>query len=398
MDDMDGAAEVDGDQEGEKGQVVGSPGRRQQGEPVQEGRNRQQEGSGAPYHHYSHRGGVRKVPNLDTSELRKASGEASGDDLLQGADAEAARSGDEAGGGNGGGAQAAASGCCHVPSPAARSASGGDASSATSGGSAPVDIVSPRGSGDGSAAGAAAGTGTAAAGGGSDGAAAPLGSTPVTPSAAAGALGTTLRKSSLSMRSFTRDAAKSYQIYLPPQVLVLHLKRFSQDLQKGRLQKLESPVAFEFELDLAPFVSPSSPEAGRALMYDLAGVVVHMGNMRSGHYVAYVKRGVAAGAGGGKSEGPSGAGASGGGLLSALGGALGGGKGTGSGGEQWYYISDCSVRAVSRSEVAGAQAYMLMYVRRPQAGVAASCSGSSGAQADGASAAALEQQQTAVVA
>ncbi|KIY98562.1 hypothetical protein MNEG_9403, partial [Monoraphidium neglectum] len=56
-----------------------------------------------------------------------------------------------------------------------------------------------------------------------------------------------------------------------------------------------------------------------------------------------------------------------GGILSAIGGALGAGRGAAgaAGGEQWYYISDASVRPVSKAEVAAAQAYILMYVRRP---------------------------------
>ncbi|GBF89794.1 ubiquitin carboxyl-terminal hydrolase [Raphidocelis subcapitata] len=224
--------------------------------------------------------------------------------------------------------------------------------------------------------------------------------------AAGGAAGTPLsgtpRRSSLSARTFTRDAAKSYQVYLPPRVLVLHLKRFAHDMAKGgKLQKLDAPVQFEFELDLAPFLAPSSPAAGRPLPYDLAGVVVHMGNMRSGHYVAYVKRGAqqgaggagtsggdAAAAGGPPSPGPVAAASGGGaaGLLSAIGGALGGGGGKGGGGggkEQWYYVSDGTVRQVSRSEVASAQAYMLLYTARSPPAPAAPCACAGGAAAGG---------------
>lgn len=166
------------------------------------------------------------------------------------------------------------------------------------------------------------------------------------------------RRSSLRRRSSScsRTAHKSYRIYLPPQVLLLHLKRFQHD-RRGRLNKLDTAVKFEFELDLSPFMAENAPTSssssneGQAtqqqqqLMYDLVGLVVHMGTMRGGHYVAYVKRVHGA-------EGSAEAGAA--------------GSSTGSQGRvQWYYISDTSVRAVGVAEVAAAQAYMLLYVRRP---------------------------------
>jgi ubiquitin carboxyl-terminal hydrolase 16/45 len=145
-------------------------------------------------------------------------------------------------------------------------------------------------------------------------------------------------------------------MYLPPQVLLLHLKRFQHD-GRGRLIKLDAAVKFEFELDLSPFMAENAPNSssnsGQAaqqqqqqLMYDLVGLVVHMGTMRGGHYIAYVKR------------------VHGGADASAEAGAA--GRSAGSQGRvQWFYISDTSVRAVGVSEVAAAQAYMLLYVRRP---------------------------------
>jgi hypothetical protein len=168
-----------------------------------------------------------------------------------------------------------------------------------------------------------------------------------------------LRRSSLRRRSSScsRTAHKSYRIYLPPQVLLLHLKRFQHD-GRGRLNKLDTAVKFEFELDLSPFMAENAPNSSsssnggqaaqqqpQGLMYDLVGLVVHMGTMRGGHYVAYVKRVHGAEA-------------------SAEAGAAGGSTGS-QGRAQWYYISDACVRAVGSSEVAAAQAYMMLYVRRP---------------------------------
>lgn len=162
------------------------------------------------------------------------------------------------------------------------------------------------------------------------------------------------RPSSLSKRSFSRQAFKSYRVQVPPRVLMLHLKRFQQDF-KGRLIKLDTPVSFDQELDFTSFVSAPAASAhdGGSLLYDLAGVVVHLGNMRGGHYVAYVKRA---------------AGAVGGGYLGSIIGALGAkGNVAPPGGEQWYHISDSSVKPVGWADVAASQAYMLMYVQRGQA-------------------------------
>jgi hypothetical protein len=249
--------------------------------------------------------------------------------------------------------------------------------------------------------------------------------------AVAGTQGTpgALRRSSLSRRSVTRQALKGYKVYLAPQVLVLHLKRFHQD-DKAKLSKLDTSVKFEFVLDLGPYMAPDSPDVlgtlagpkaeeaegcvldggskagatsstgeddrsrgssmqpgivaglgesalpsaslenappgasstGVSVMYDLVGVVVHMGTLKAGHYVSYVKRTVS------KSGGDSAESSGGGGLLGALyksSKSHGGGGGATAAKEQWYYVSDTSVKSVPKSEVEGAQAYMLMYVRRP---------------------------------
>ncbi len=40
-----------------------------------------------------------------------------------------------------------------------------------------------------------------------------------------------------------------------PETLLLHLKRFQQDLS-GRLRKIDGPVPFPPELDLSPFCDP----------------------------------------------------------------------------------------------------------------------------------------------
>ncbi|KAK9823922.1 hypothetical protein WJX72_006365 [[Myrmecia] bisecta] len=85
-----------------------------------------------------------------------------------------------------------------------------------------------------------------------------------------------------------READKRYLIHRVPQLLTVHLKRFEQDL-RGRLRKINGPVPFGFDLDIAPFCEPQALGGGGG-RYTLVGVVEHLGELRSGHYVAYVHR------------------------------------------------------------------------------------------------------------
>ncbi|KAF7329614.1 USP domain-containing protein [Mycena kentingensis (nom. inval.)] len=117
-----------------------------------------------------------------------------------------------------------------------------------------------------------------------------------------------------------RPAYKRYLIASPPPVLVIHLKRFQQ-VSKNALslsfssgfKKLDEYVTFPERLDLTPFLAPRREDYGLGLrrrgtgtgagrfgglgsgksqkercMYRLYAVVVHIGNMLGGHYIAYV--------------------------------------------------------------------------------------------------------------
>ncbi|CEO97283.1 hypothetical protein PBRA_000628 [Plasmodiophora brassicae] len=110
-------------------------------------------------------------------------------------------------------------------------------------------------------------------------------------------------------------SSKLYTVERTPAVLVLHLKRFSQDGR--RLHKEDKHIGFDIDLDLRPYSSSSSAS------YSLFAVVVHMGSMGGGHYVAYVKRH----------------------------------------GDQWMYFSDATVAPVSVERVLSQQAYLLLYER-----------------------------------
>lgn len=107
-----------------------------------------------------------------------------------------------------------------------------------------------------------------------------------------------------------------YLIFKPPQVLVLHLKRFSQ---KGwSFSKIPNYIEFPMVLNIERFcVGPV-----KNTEYKLYAIGVHSGSMAGGHYVAYVLR-----------EGV------------------------------WHYCSDSHVSIVSEQEARRAQAYVLFYSR-----------------------------------
>ncbi|KAF5193675.1 Ubiquitin carboxyl-terminal hydrolase [Thalictrum thalictroides] len=127
-----------------------------------------------------------------------------------------------------------------------------------------------------------------------------------------------------------RDATKRYLLHKVPLILTIHLKRFSQD-GRGRLSKLSGHVCFQDKLDLSPYISSRSSDKNNS-EYHLIGIVEHLGSMRGGHYVAYVR--------GEKRRGVT---------------------------EQdkerytWFYASDNYVREVSFAEVLRREAYILFY-------------------------------------
>lgn len=122
----------------------------------------------------------------------------------------------------------------------------------------------------------------------------------------------------------TRDASKRILINRVPPILTIHLKRLSQDA-RGRLSKLNGHVDFKDTIDLKPYMDPSCCRDEGTCRYRLIGAVEHLGTMRGGHYVAYVR---------------------------------GGAKGNDC---LWYHASDAHVREVSLEEVLRCEAYILFY-------------------------------------
>lgn len=82
-----------------------------------------------------------------------------------------------------------------------------------------------------------------------------------------------------------QEAQKRMKIKKPPQILVIHLKRFKYIEQLNRHKKLSYRVVFPMELKLSSSVnSGSDPE------YSLSSVVVHVGSgPNHGHYVSLVR-------------------------------------------------------------------------------------------------------------
>ncbi|KAL1687576.1 hypothetical protein GGG16DRAFT_127836 [Schizophyllum commune] len=157
-----------------------------------------------------------------------------------------------------------------------------------------------------------------------------------------------------------RPAYKRYLIAAPPPVLVIHLKRFQQISKtsfvsfSSGFKKLEDYVAFPEWLDLKPYLAPTKEECAMGkkasaeharksepCMYRLYAVVVHIGSMLGGHYIAYTALPPREDepmheTEDGKKVPPK---------------------------RQWAYISDTFVRLTTIEEVLKAKAYICMYER-----------------------------------
>lgn len=83
-----------------------------------------------------------------------------------------------------------------------------------------------------------------------------------------------------------RRATKKFELWKTPDILVMHLKRFSS--QALRRDKLDVLVDFPIEgLDLTSRVIES--EDGKHEIYDLFAVDDHYGGLGGGHYTAFAK-------------------------------------------------------------------------------------------------------------
>jgi len=94
-------------------------------------------------------------------------------------------------------------------------------------------------------------------------------------------------------------ATKQMEIYKPPPILIVNLKRFKQSGNASRFfgmysgggygQKIDNEVKFPLEgLDITELVLGHTDKS-KPLIYDCYAVSNHYGNMGFGHYTAYAK-------------------------------------------------------------------------------------------------------------
>lgn len=123
-----------------------------------------------------------------------------------------------------------------------------------------------------------------------------------------------------------RSASRKQSVYQQPSVLILHIKRFHIDMTTST--KLQHVIQFPLDMDLKNHMSTeylkalSSGQSLSSTRYELYGLVEHLGQLNSGHYVAYVQK-------------PNG----------------------------WYRCSDSVVTQVPVDQVLRAEPYMLFYRR-----------------------------------
>ena len=83
-----------------------------------------------------------------------------------------------------------------------------------------------------------------------------------------------------------RRAEKKFEVWKCPDILVMHLKRFSSN--RNFRDKLDVRVEYPIEgLDMSSMIQ--DVEEGKEMIYDLTAVDNHYGGMGGGHYTAYAK-------------------------------------------------------------------------------------------------------------
>ncbi|KHN12181.1 Ubiquitin carboxyl-terminal hydrolase 5 [Glycine soja] len=118
-----------------------------------------------------------------------------------------------------------------------------------------------------------------------------------------------------------RQASKKLDLWRLPEVLVIHLKRFSYS--RSMKHKLETFVNFPIhDFDLTNYIA--NKNNSRRQLYELYALTNHYGSMGSGHYTAHIK------------------------LLDE---------------NRWYNFDDSHISLISEDEVNTAAAYVLFYRR-----------------------------------
>ncbi|KAK9668450.1 hypothetical protein RND81_13G061300 [Saponaria officinalis] len=125
-----------------------------------------------------------------------------------------------------------------------------------------------------------------------------------------------------------RQASKKLDLWRLPEILVIHLKRFSYS--RYLKNKLDTFVTFPIQnLDLGKYVK-SKEASNIPCMYELYAISNHYGGLGGGHYTAYAK------------------------LIDE---------------DRWYHFDDSHVSSVNETDIRTAAAYVLFY-RRVKSGEA----------------------------
>ncbi|KAL6004147.1 hypothetical protein ACLOJK_004694 [Asimina triloba] len=112
-----------------------------------------------------------------------------------------------------------------------------------------------------------------------------------------------------------RKATKKLDLWRLPDILVVHLKRFSYS---GGYQKDDTPVDFPTNLDMCSYIRHM--DDAHSYTYDLYAMINHHEHSSGGHYTAHSK-------------------------------------------DRWYCFNDCLVTPVSEDDVKSSEAYVLFYRR-----------------------------------
>lgn len=89
-----------------------------------------------------------------------------------------------------------------------------------------------------------------------------------------------------------QDAEKGVIFESFPPVLHLQLKRFEYDFNYDQMIKVNDRYEFPETIDLSPYLEDSKKEKENNCVYNLHGVLVHAGDISTGHYYTLIKPGL----------------------------------------------------------------------------------------------------------
>ncbi|KAK8894640.1 hypothetical protein M9Y10_023077 [Tritrichomonas musculus] len=87
----------------------------------------------------------------------------------------------------------------------------------------------------------------------------------------------------------SQDAIMETEFISFPPILHIQLRRFEHDNQTNRNIKINDRFEYPSEIDLTPYLSPSSEQFKRNNTYLLFAIIVHSGSIASGHYYCYIR-------------------------------------------------------------------------------------------------------------